>query len=245
MRSLLLGLCCAGALASGAAAAVNVNNDVAELGLGIRYLFDSDFFAADNPGVNYATDTFPLVGDQAMGFGVYAALGHRFDGRRGPYEVLLKYYYTMASEDEGAVSFVDNGQVQNQTIVGRLDQHDLILAFRLPGQLLPVPLLNSPSLRYDLGLGVTTLAYDMERSSTATGTVLESTVRTRSGLAFNAGVAWTHELRDDLRLDIRADFILGAIQDVENADGDLLHYSPSASNLKLTVGLSKSFRSLF
>lgn len=245
MRSLLLGLCFVGTLAGSAAAA---NNDIVELGLGIRYLFDSDFYAADNPGVNYGTDTFPFAGDHAMGFGVHAALGHRFDSRRGPWDLLIKYYYTMGAEADETVNVPVGQSTIAENIVSSLDQHDLLFAVRMRGDngLIPVPVLNSPSLTYDLGIGVTTLSYAMDVSLPGSpATLIESTTRTRSGLAFNFGLGWEHELSETLKLQVRGDFIFSKIQNVEDADGNVVHYSPNAHSAKLMIGVSKSFDARF
>lgn len=247
MRSLLLGLCFVGALAGSAAA---VNNDIVELGLGVRYLFDSDYYAADNPGVNYNSDFFPLAGDHALGLGLYGAIGHRFDSRKGPWEFLIKYYYTRGFEDADVPFTMVSGQsTVNLQSTARLDQHDLLFTFRLPGgsDLIPVPLLSSPSLYYDLGFGVSTLAYDYELSSVVGGVSVPvaSSVRTRSGMAVNFGMGWRHELSETLELNLRGDLIFSSIQNVEDADGKLVHFSPNAHNIKLAIGLTKRFDARF
>jgi hypothetical protein len=241
MRTLLLALFCAGGLAGAAAAA---NNDLVELGVGARLLFNADVYAADNPGVDYATDVFPIVGDEAFGLGLNVALGHRFDSRRGPYEVLVKYYYSTGSEDSGTRA-VGGSTPATYDIVGTLDQHDLLMSFRLPGELMPVPVLNYHDFYYDLGMGVTTLSYKFDRSNATTGALLESSRRTRSGLAFNVGAGWRHALSENTALTLRADFVLGKIQDVKDASGQVVQLSPNAHGARFQLGLVRYFRSLF
>lgn len=239
MRNLLFALIGAGSLACGTVLAAD--NDLVEVGIGARLLFDGNTFTADNPAVNYSSDVFPIVGDQAFGLDLNVALGHRFSTRRGPYEVLLKYYYSMGSEDEGTVAV---GAVTTD-IVGTLDQHDFLLAFRLPGELMPIPILNYERLYYDLGMGVTTLSYDYEATNAATGVVTASSRRTRSGLAFNVGAGWRQPLSDNWALSLRADFILGKIQDVENNNGAVIHAAPDAHGLRLQLGVVRYFEALF
>jgi hypothetical protein len=236
MRNLLIALVGVAGLACTTAQAAN--RDVAELGLGVRYLFDSGVFSGDNPDVKHATDFMPITGDQAMGLGVNAAIGHRFDSHRGPYEVLLKYYYSTSSEAELNSATAD--------VIGNLDQHDLVLAFRLPGEMMPLPVLNWNRLYYDLGMGVTTLSYDFERqTSGVSGTVNEATRRTRSGLAYNVGVGFRQELSENLLFNVRADFILGQIQDVQDANGAVVHPGLNAHGARLQVGLVHYFKALF
>jgi hypothetical protein len=237
MRNLLIALVGVAGLACTTAQAAN--KDVAEVGLGVRYLFDSGVFGGDNPDVNHVGDFMPITGDQAMGLGLNAAIGHRFDSHRGPYEVLLKYYYSTSSEAELSSPAVD--------ITGSLDQHDLIMAFRLPGEMMPLPVLNWNRLYYDLGMGVTTLSYDFERHTTGLSGVAihEATRRTRSGLAYNVGVGFRQELSENLLFNVRADFILGQIQDVQDASGAVVHPGLNAHGARLQLGLVHYFKALF
>jgi Outer membrane protein beta-barrel domain len=247
MRNLLLAIFCAGSFACATAQAAN--NDLVELGLGARLLFNSDVYAADNPGVNYGTDVFPIAGDEAFGIGFQGAIGHRFDSRRGPYEVLVKYIYSTSADDGRTVS-VDATTLTSQIYEGALDQHDLILAFRLPGALMPLPILNWNQLYYDLGLGVTTLSYDYTHQQLVMGippvlTTREATRRTRTGLAFNLGAGWRHELSENTSVTLRADFIMGKIQDVKNAEGQVVQTAPNVHGARFQVGLVRYFHSLF
>jgi hypothetical protein len=242
MRKSLLVLFCAGSLAGTAAQAAN--NDILELGLGARLLFDSDTYGADNPNVDYATDVFPIIGDQALGIGIHAALGHRFDSRRGPYEVLLKYYYSIGNEEEGTYDLTGPSGDTTYYIVGRLDQHDVLLAFRLPGTMMPLPILDWEKLYYDLGLGVTTLSYEFAQVNTTTLATYE-TPRTRSGLAYNFGMGWRHELSEEWTFSLRADFVLGKIQDIESASGRVVRAAPDAHGARLQVSMVRYFRTLF
>jgi hypothetical protein len=241
MRNLLLALVCAGSLACGAAHAAN--NDVFELGLGARLLFDSDVYKADNPGVNYDTDFFRIVGDQAFGIGFDAALGHRFDSRRGPWEMLVKYNYSTSAEDTGVASVPSGAGNLTVDITGKLDQHDLFFTFRLPGDFLPIPLLDSKGFYYDLGLGVTTLSYDHHYDYL--GTTIYSSRRTRTGMAYNLGLGWRHDLNENTQLTLRGDVVMGKIQDVEDASGGLVHASPKAHGLRAQVGLIRYFKTPF
>ncbi len=236
MRKLLMGLFCAVSLL--ATSAMAKSNDIVELGLGLRMLFNSDIYSADNVDVDYANDTYPIAGDQAMGFGLNAALGHRFDGRKGPYEVLVKYSWSTSSEDSGSRNFTRNGIVETG-VTGTLSKTDVLFAFRLPSSLMPIPYLNHPNLYYDMGLGFTTLSYDYELSSGFASTI------DRTGPAFNLGVGYRHELSEDWDLTARADFIFSSIQDIENAAGELVHDSPDANSLHLQIGLVRYFESLF
>lgn len=237
MRNLLFALVGVAGIACNTAQAAN--NDMAEVGLGVRYLFDSGVFAGDNPDINPETDFMPISGDQAIGLGVNAAIGHRFDSHRGPYEVLLKYYYSTSSEADLSTPAVD--------VIGSLDQHDLLLAFRLPGEMMPLPILNWNRLYYDLGMGVTTLSYDFERHTTGlSGAAIdEVTRRTRSGLAYNMGVGFRQELSENLLFNVRADFVFGQIQDVQDAAGMVVHPGLNAHGARLQLGLVHYFKALF
>lgn len=236
MRNLLLALVGVAGLACTSVQAAN--NDLAEVGVGVRYLFDSGVFGGDNPDVKHDTDFMPIAGDQAMGLGLNAAIGHRFDSHRGPYEVLLKYYYSTSSEADISTTTAD--------VVGSLDQHDLVMAFRLPGEMMPLPILNWNRLYYDLGMGVTTLSYDFERSTTGiSGSVSEASRRTRTGLAYNVGVGFRQPLSENLHFNVRADFILGQIQDVQDASGAVVHPGLNAHGARLQLGLVHYFKALF
>jgi len=245
MRTLLLGLVCTGGLLAGTAQAAS--NDILELNLGVRYLFTSGYFAADNEDVNYATDVFPLVGDQAMGFGLGAALGHRFDSRQGPWEVLVKYNFSTTPEDEGVRTY-PVGNVNLSTIrMGQLDQHDVLLTARFPGNFMPIPLLNHEILYYDLGMGVTTLSYEHTVAIfTPAGTTPEVTgARTRTGLAFNVGMGCRIPLNETWTFRAGADLIFGKIQDIEDGAGNLVHEAPSAHGVRLQAALVHYFESRF
>ncbi|MFA7331224.1 MAG: outer membrane beta-barrel protein [Candidatus Delongbacteria bacterium] len=241
MRNLLLGLVCASSLLGGTAQAAT--NDIIELGVGIRYLFDSGFYKADNKDVDYDTDVFPLVGDQAMGFGLNTALGHRFDSRKGPFEVLIKYNYSTSPADDKSVDFTTSAGSFTANVEGSLDQHDLLLAFRLPATLMPLPVLNSKYLYYDLGMGVSTLSYDYELKSL--GVTLAEGTTTRSGLAFNLGVGARIPLSETWTFKAGADVVLSKIQDIEDNTGAVIHYAPKAHGMRLQVGLVHYFESLF
>lgn len=241
MRNLLLALVCAGSLACGAAYAAN--NDVLELGLGARMLFDSDTYTSKNPDVNYESDAFPIMGDQAFGIGATVAVGHRFNSRRGPWEFLVKYIYSTSAEDNGVVTLPSASGDIDVDLAGKLDEHDLFITFRMPSSLVPVPILNYKDFYYDLGLGVTTLSYDY--SYEYLGTEIYQTTRTRSGLAYNLGMGWKHEIAEDWALNLRADFVISKIQDIEDASGAVVHASPNAHGARLQVGLVHYFKALF
>lgn len=240
MRNLLLGLVCAGGLLGGTARAAT--NDIIELNLGVRYLFDSGFYKADNEDVDYDTDVFQLVGDQALGFGAGVSIGHRFDSRKGPYEVLLRYTYNTSPEDKGTVTVNTDLGTFPLDLKGSLDQHDAMLVARLPSTLMPLPILNDKHLYYDLGMGVSTLSYDYEYDvlgSTYAGT------KTRSGTAFLAGVGFRLPLNETWTFRAGADFVFSKIQDVKDGSGNVIHYAPNAHGARLQVGLVHYFESLF
>jgi hypothetical protein len=220
------------------------NQDLVELGIGVRYLFDSGFYKADNKDVNYDSDTFPLVGDQALGFGAKVAIGHEFDSVKGPWDVLLKYNYSTSPEDNrnGVTRVTDSGMI-TEDLTGQLDQHDLLLVFRLPGTFMPLPLLNNQHLYYDLGMGVSTLSYDYTYK--LAGVETETSVRTRSGLAYNVGIGYRLPLNETWTLNAGADLVFSKIQDINDASGTLSHYSPGAHGMRLQVGLVHYFESLF
>ena len=239
MRNLLLALFCAGSFACATAQAAN--NDLVEFGLGARLLFDSNTYAANNPAVNYDTDVFPIVGDQAFGFGFNAAIGHRYNSRRGPYEVLIKYIYSTSPKDKGTATVTVDGLGEiDVDMEGSLNQHDLLLTFRLPGELMPLPILNWNQLYYDLGMGVSTLSYTFD----VVGGSSDSDV-VRSGLAYNFGVGWRHEFDENTALTLRTDFVLGKIQDIKDASGQLVHAAPGTNGARLEVGLVRYFKALF
>lgn len=236
MRTLLLGLVCTGGLLAGTAQAAP--NDILELNLGVRYLFTSGYFAADNEDVNYATDVFPLVGDQAMGFGLGAALGHRFDSRQGPWEVLVKYNFSTTPEDEGVRTYPVGNVNVTTNLKGQLDQHDVLLTARFPGNFMPIPILNHEILYYDLGVGVTTLSYEYGVTDLTAET-------TRSGMAFNVGMGCRIPLSETWTFRAGADLIFGKIQDIEDGAGNLVHEAPNAHGVRLQAALVHYFESRF
>jgi hypothetical protein len=236
MRTLLLGLVCTGGLLAGTAQAAS--NDILELNLGVRYLLSSGYFAADNEDVNYATDVFKLVGDQAMGFGLGAALGHRFDSRQGPWEVLVKYNFSTTPEDEGIRTYPMGNVNVTTNLKGQLDQHDVLLTARFPGNFMPIPVLNHEILYYDLGMGVTTLSYEY-------GVTDLTAERTRSGLAFNVGMGCRIPLSETWTFRAGADLIFSKLQDIEDGSGALISEAPSASGLRLQAALVHYFESRF
>lgn len=237
MRTLLLGLVCTGGLLAGTAQAAS--NDILELNLGVRYLFTSGYFAADNEDVNYATDVFPLVGDQSLGFGLGAALGHRFDSRQGPWEVLVKYNFSTTPEDEGVRTWtVGNIVIPPTNLKGQLDQHDVLLTARFPGNFMPIPILNHEILYYDLGVGVTTLSYEY-------GTTDLTAETTRSGMAFNVGMGCRIPLSETWSFRAGADLIFSKIQDIEDGAGNLVHEAPNAHGVRLQAALVHYFESRF
>jgi hypothetical protein len=236
MRTLLLGLVCTGGLLAGTAQAAS--NDILELNLGVRYLFTSGYFAADNEDVNYATDVFPLVGDQAMGFGLGAALGHRFDSRQGPWEVLIKYNFSTTPEDEAVRTYPVGNVNVTTNLKGQLDQHDVLLTARFPGNFMPIPILNHEILYYDLGMGVTTLSYEY-------GVTDLTAERVRTGLAFNVGMGCRIPLNETWTFRAGADLIFSKVQDIEDGAGNLVHEAPSAHGVRLQAGLVHYFESWF
>lgn len=233
MRTLLLGLVCTGGLLAGTAQAAS--NDILELNLGVRYLFTSGYFAADNEDVNYATDVFRLVGDQSMGFGLGVALGHRFDSRQGPWEVLVKYNFSTSPEDEGVPTYPVGNTVSWK---GQLDQHDVLLTARFPGNFMPIPVLNHEILYYDLGMGVTTLNYEF-------GVTDLTAEKVRSGLAFNVGMGCRIPLSETWTFRAGADLIFSKVQDIEDGAGNLVHEAPSAHGVRLQAALVHYFESRF
>jgi len=242
MRTLLLGLVCTGGLLAGTAQAAS--NDILELNLGLRYLFSSGYYAADNEDVNYASDVFKLVGDQSLGFGLGAALGHRFDSRQGPWEVLVKYNFSTTPEDEGVRSWTVNNYVILPTnIKGQLDQHDVLLTARFPGNFMPIPILNHDIFYYDLGMGVTTLSYEVE--GRRAGVLVLAEERTRSGMAFNVGMGCRIPLNETWTFRAGADLIFSKIQDIEDGSGNLVHEAPGAHGLRLQAALVHYFESRF
>lgn len=239
MRHLLMGLFCAGSLL--ASSAMAKGNDIIELGLGLRMLFNADVYTADNADVDLSTDTFPIAGDHAMGPLLGVALGHQFQSRKGPWACLLKYNYSFGAEEEvvNAANPFNRGFGAETSVKGTLSKHDVLLVFRLPSSLSPLPLLDHPNLFYDLGIGASTLSYDYELSS---GYASKSA---RTGLAGSFGIGYRHELNEEWDLTAKLDFLFSEIQDIENSSGDLVHDSHDANAMHFQIGVARSFESLF
>ncbi len=246
MRKVLLGLLMS-VLTIGSAA-LAANNDVIEFGLTGRYMLDGDTYGADNSGVDYASDTYPLAGDFQMNFGVNLALGHRFDSRKGPFEVLFKYNLTTSMNDVDNYLYVDQydtvSRLEND---GSIRLHEFFGVVRFPSSLVPVDFLQSDNLYYDLGLGVATLVYEYDQATWSNVAFVNSQPHTitRSGLAFNVGVGYRLPLTETLSLNARVEASFSQIQDIENSDGDLVHKSPDTNNVGVSIGVTKYFHSLF
>jgi hypothetical protein len=243
MRKFLLGLFCAGLL--GASPAIAGNNDLIELGVGLRYLFDSDTYGADNPDVNVLYDTMPFAGDYALGIGFHSAVGHRFDSRRSPWEFRLRHDFYVAFEDEGTRDFDGvAGLYQTQLIKGTLYENDIFFSFRFEN-LLPIDI---EGLYYELGLGVVTLSYDYTRELTdpvLDPVVVEDRTVTRSGMGILAGLGYHHTLTDDTYLTGSAEFVFSQIQDITNNSGTILHASPNANGLHFRLTFGRFFTAPF
>ena len=196
--------------------------------------------------------TYPFAGNFQTGFGMNFAVGHRFDSRKGPYEILFKYNLTTSMADDGEFNYVDPYNPSTAQLVlndGSVRLHELYAVVRFPSTLIPVDFMQIDNLYYDLGMGVGTLVYDYDRATWDVTTLSfvdeESRTITRSGLAFNLGVGYRHALSEDLYLTGRLDANFCQIQDIENTDGDLVHPSPETHNLSLSIGVVKYFSSLF
>jgi hypothetical protein len=242
MRKFLLGLFCAGLI--GASPALATNNDIIELGVGLRYLFDGNTFAADNSAVNPELDTMPLAGDYSLGFGFHAACGHRFDSRRLPWEFRLRYDFYMAPKDSGLRTIGGiSGVSETHLITGSLYEHDVFMSFRFH-DLLPI---QFDGLYYELGVGAVTLTYDYTRElfDGMSLTPIESKNKTRSGLGVLLGAGYLHDLGDDAYVSASAELVFSQIQDGKDASGGIVHASPNANGLHLRLTYGRYFTSLF
>ncbi|MCA9783627.1 MAG: hypothetical protein KDC10_11715 [Calditrichaeota bacterium] len=257
MRNLMLGFVLGGCMIAGTALATG--NDIFEVSLGGRYMLDSGYYS-DTFEFNPTTSVFPLMGANQVGFGAGVAMGHWFQSKRGGYGVLVKYNFNTAPEGDGTfytdatgnyldVSAPSAGNLIND-VVGTLQQHDLMLIFRLSSDLFPYDWMRNPNLFVDLGAGVTTLSYDYTLTqsvsgSPATPTVATTRTITRSGMAWSAGLGYNFKLYDDVNLAVRGDMSFGRIQDIQNVQGDVVRTSPNTNNFQLSLVLTKYFNSLF
>ncbi len=256
MRKITLGVM---GLLMTAGSALAAGNDLFELSLGGRFMLDQDYLG-DEEFFDPSTATFPTVGAYNVGFGVGTAIGHRFTTRKGTYDVLLRYNFSLSPETSepfytdatGLALDVDTpvaGMTINE-VTGTLYQHDVLMVFRLSSDIFPYDWLRMPGLYADLFAGVSTMTFDYEVSSVeafnpASPEVVTSNDRTRSGGIFGLGLGYNLELQETVSLQFRGDLTFGRIQDMEDLNGNLKRTSPSSSNIGLNVVLSKQFESLF
>lgn len=257
MRNLMIGLVLGGLCLAGSALATG--NDIFEVSLGGRFMFDGDYYS-DSPAFDPVTSTYPLMGANQTGFGLGVAFGHHFQTKRGGFATLVKYNFATSPESDGvfytdaAGDFVDTttpvaGNISN-SVTGTLSEHDLMLVFRMSSDLFPYDWMRNPNLFVDLGIGVTTLSYDYIMESQVVPVVGNPTTTTertitRSGLAYSAGLGYNFNLDEDLKLAIRGDMLFGQIQDIEDSAGRLVRSSPNTNQLQLNLVLTKYFNSLF
>lgn len=257
MHNLMIGFVLGGFCLVGSALATG--NDIFEVSLGGRYMFDSGYYS-DTPEFDPVNATFPLMGANQVGFGLGVAMGHLYHTKRGGFATLVKYNFATSPESDGIYytdasgAYLDvtapaAGNLVN-TNTGTLSEHDLMLIFRLSSELFPYDWMRSPNLFVDLGAGVTTLSYDFtnevfEFANPASPTTTTTRTITRSGMAFSTGLGYNFNLADDLKLAIRGDMLFGSIQDIEDAAGRLVRTSPNTNQLQFNLALTKYFNSLF
>jgi hypothetical protein len=240
MRNLLLGVFCLGVMAGTALA--TSTDDIIEFGLGARFMLNGDTYYGDNTDVNYGSDGYPFVGSQGLGLGTHLGIGHRFDSRRGSWEFVLGYDYFFGFEDSGERVFTENNSVLPPIkLEGKLRQHDFMMTFRMPFELLPLDIISLDGAFIELAPGVTTLAYEYWPAGFSEATVK----KVRSGLNLGFGLGYALELENEYSLLIRGNMTFGQIQDVENTNGVVVHASPRADNLRLSISLRKYFKAWF
>jgi hypothetical protein len=247
------------------ATAADVPSDIFEIGGNLALRFDSNIYK-NNSAIDYSlnnSSVYPFIGDFKNDSGVNIGVGHRFSGRRADYGVLIKYAFRSSGEEVGTrLVYNDNSPASSYEVAnkGFVREHDVTLCFRLSPSFFPYDWMHIKNLYVDLGVGVSTVVYDFEYASRSVhmlsdkyyyigpGDVfgdVSSRKIVRSGLIGDIGIGYKFPIHETIDVTVRSDFNLGKIQDIKGVSGDLIHEGPNVNGMVLSVGLIKSFKSIF